>query len=116
MTAETRAAARTPLDGLLFGGLEGARAFADAGAEAFSRSLNKSSRAALAAQSLTADYAGRLFKLNLSAVPHAAAPGAAGQMDWTRPLAVGGQFAEIYASYLRDCGQVVADALRDDAA
>jgi hypothetical protein len=116
MTAETRAAARTPLDGLLFGGLEGARAFADAGAEAFSRSLNKSSRAALAAQSLNADYAGRLFKLNLSALPRVAAPGAAGQMDWTRPLAVGGQFAEIYASYLRDCGQVVADALRDDAA
>jgi hypothetical protein len=115
MTAETRAAASTPLDGLFFGGLEGARAFADAGAEAFSRSLNKSSRAALAAQSLTADYAGRLFKLNLSALPRVA-PGAAGQMDWTRPLAVGGQFAEIYASYLRDCGQVVANALRDDAA
>jgi hypothetical protein len=98
-------------DGLLLGGLDGARTWARIGADAWSRSFNGAGRAAMAAQSVTADYADKMLKLNLSAVPRTL-PRAAD--EWMRPLAAGGELSQLYIAYLHDCGRAVAAALRKD--
>jgi len=114
-TADAILTAAAPFESLIAGGLDGARTWALTGADAWSRGLNRSGRAALAAQALTAQYADQMLKLNLSAVPRAL-PSASDASDWTRPMALGGQWAQIYVAYLRDCGQAVAKAFHDDHA
>jgi hypothetical protein len=110
MTVKTAEAA--PAEGLVTGGLDGARTWVRAGAEAWSRGVDRSGQAALAAHAVTVDYADRLFRLNLAAVPRAF-PDVNGADAWTRPLAVGSQFGQLYLAYLHDCGQALAGAFRD---
>jgi hypothetical protein len=98
-------------DDLLLGGLDGARSWAKLGVDAWSRGFNGAGRAALAAQTVTADYADKMFKLNLAAMPKVMPRGAE---EWMRPLAAGGQMSQLYFAYLTDCGRAVTAALRTD--
>jgi hypothetical protein len=113
MTAKTapESVASAAADGLLLGGMDGARTWAKLGVDAWSRSLGGASRAAVAAQSVTADYADKMLKLNLAAMPKAL-PKAAD--EWMRPLAASGELSQLYLAYLNDCGRAVAAAFRKD--